>query len=432
MGMFGSLYAVLRSVGAPFGFEKVGALSEYTVALNRLRPKEVKVSGLTLRAALDAVVAADPRYAWRYVDGVVVMRPIAAWNDSGHPLARLVPPVHLDHATGGQAVDALKEATGHPGPPVNAFPNTPPLTVSFDGGRLIDLLQAIVKAHGEMAWSLDGSVSPSSDREHWTFRPSLWLHSPLGTGMAINDALLEPEAPIPPGIFMRGDSGAELDAAAARDRLDMLLPPPVTQIHAKGIAHLASSLGVPSGFEEAGAFVEFVSEPFRVPKEGISTDPQREFMVEVSGLTLRQALDAYVAADRRYEWREMDGVVVMRPAASWGRSGHPLEAAAGAVRLRDARVSEAFDALRRAVESSRQPPALPFGDERRISVDFPGGSVLQLANAIVRAYGRLSWSVVSSEGLFPLEPGKAVWIVEPELTLQAISGGMSIPLSSGR
>ena len=432
MGMFGSLYAVLRSVGAPFGFEKVGALNEFTLAINRLRPKEVKVSGLALRAALDAVVAADPRYAWRYVDGVVVMRPIAAWNDPGHPLARLVPPVRLDHATGGQAVDALKEATGHPGPPVNAFPNTPPLTLSFDGGRLVDLLQAIVKAHGEMAWSLDGSVLPSTDPEHWTFRPSLWLHSPLGTGMAINGALLEPEAPIPPGIFMQGDSSAGPDAAAARDRLDMVLPPSVTQIHAKGITHLASSLGVPSGFEEAGAFVEFVSKPFRVPKEGISTDPPREFMVEVSGLTLRQALDAYVAADRRYEWREMDGVVVLRPAASWGRSGHPLAAAAGAVRLRDARISEAFDALRRAVESTRQPPALPFGDERRISVDFPGGSVLQLANAIVRAYGRLSWSLVSNEGLFPLEPGKAVWIVEPELTLQASSGGMSIPLSSGR
>ena len=66
-------------------------------------------------------------------------------------------------------------------------------------------------------------------------------------------------------------------------------------------------------------------------------------------------------------------------------------------------------------------------------MDFPGGSVLQLANAIVRAYGRLSWSLVSNEGLFPLdEPGRAVWIVEPELTLQAPSGGMSIPLSGGR
>ena len=124
IGTFASLYSALRSVGVPFGFEKVGGLSEYTIALNRYRMTEVKVSGLTLRAALDAVVAADPRYAWRYVDGVVVMRPVAAWNDPGHPLHRLVPPVHLDHVTGGQAVDALKEATGHPGPPVNAFPHT--------------------------------------------------------------------------------------------------------------------------------------------------------------------------------------------------------------------------------------------------------------------------------------------------------------------
>lgn len=430
IGTFGSLYSVLRSVGVPFGFEQAGGLSEHTIALNRLRVTEVKVSGLTLRAALDAVVAADPRYAWRYVDGVVVMRPIAVWNDPGHPLHRLVPPVHLDHVNGGQAVDALKEATGHPGPPVNAFPGTKPFSVSFGGGRLIDLLHAIVKAHGEMAWSLDGSPRASPDREHWTLRPSLGLHSPLGTGIAINGALLEPEAPIPPGIFIRGDSVPELDA---RDRLDILLPPSVTQLHAKGVTHLASSLGIPSGFEEAGAFAEFVSKPFRVPKEGVSTESREEFMVPVAGLTLRQALDAYVAADRRYEWREMDGVVVMRPVASWARADHPLAATAGAVSLSDARISEAFDGLRRAVESSRRPQALPFGDEQRISVDFPGGSVLHLANAIVRAYGRLSWSLVSNEGLFPLdEPGRAVWIVEPELTLQAPSGGMSIPLPGGR
>ena len=428
MGTFGSLYSVLRSVGVPFGFEKAGALSEYTLDVARIGGTEVKVSGLTVRAALDRVVAADPRYAWRYVDGVVVMRPRVAWSDAGHPLQRLVPPVQLDRVSGGQAIDAVKDATGHPGSPVKSFPETRPITVRFGGGRLIDLLDAIVRAHGEMAWSLDGRVSSSPDGKQWTFRPNLLLHSALGTGMAIEDALLEPDVPVPSSVVVRGDASPEPERVSVRDRLDMPLPPAVTQLHAKGVTHLASLLGVPSGFEEVDAFEEFVSEPFHMPERGISSEPPQELTVEVSGLTLRQALDAYVAADRRYEWREMDGVVVMRPAASWQRADHRLEAAAGAVRVREARLSELFDALRAAVVSERQPPALPFGEERRVSLDFPGGSVLQLANAVVRAFGRLSWSLESNEFPFPLEPGKAVWVIEPELTLQTPSGGMSIPL----
>jgi hypothetical protein len=124
----------------------------------------------------------------------------------------------------------------------------------------------------------------------------------------------------------------------------------------------------------------------------------------------------------------MDGVIVMRPVESWRRADHRLEEAADAVHLRDARFSEAFDALRYAVDSVRRPPTLLFGDEQRISLDFQGGSVLELTNAIVRAYGRLSWSLESSESLFPLESGQASWVVEPELTLKGPFGGKSIPL----
>jgi len=36
--------------------------------------------GMTLRDALDAVVRLDPRYRWVESDGVIVVRPIAAWD----------------------------------------------------------------------------------------------------------------------------------------------------------------------------------------------------------------------------------------------------------------------------------------------------------------------------------------------------------------
>jgi hypothetical protein len=42
-----------------------------------------------VRAALDALVARDPRYARQQVGETIVVRPTAAWADESHPLHRL-------------------------------------------------------------------------------------------------------------------------------------------------------------------------------------------------------------------------------------------------------------------------------------------------------------------------------------------------------
>jgi hypothetical protein len=51
-------------------------------------PTRVDLTGLTVRQALDALVATDPRYAWRQFGRTVVIRPAAAWDDASHPLHR--------------------------------------------------------------------------------------------------------------------------------------------------------------------------------------------------------------------------------------------------------------------------------------------------------------------------------------------------------
>jgi hypothetical protein len=90
-------------LGVPLGFEAVGALAERVSMpfrpgpdgakpkpLVSVRPRPLDVRGVPLRHALDAVVAKDRRYAWQLIDGVVVVRPVAAWGDPSHPWVPLM------------------------------------------------------------------------------------------------------------------------------------------------------------------------------------------------------------------------------------------------------------------------------------------------------------------------------------------------------
>jgi hypothetical protein len=131
----------------------------------------------------------------------------------------------------------------------------------------------------------------------------------------------------------------------AADPLAIRMPDDATDADVERIAAIASRLGVPFGFEAVDALAEQVSTPFRQsPKEtrlGRETAIGRETRlgkksrltglsrarprpIDIRGVTLRQALDAAVGADRRYEWRYIDGVVVVRPASAWRDAEHPL------------------------------------------------------------------------------------------------------------
>jgi hypothetical protein len=131
----------------------------------------------------------------------------------------------------------------------------------------------------------------------------------------------------------------------AGDPLAVRMPDDATDANVERIAAIASRLGVPFGFEAVDALSEQISTPFKhSPKEtrlgretaigresrlgrksrltGLSRERSRT--LDIRGVTLRQALDAAVAADRRYEWREVDGVAVVRPKAAWADPQHPL------------------------------------------------------------------------------------------------------------
>jgi hypothetical protein len=182
----------------------------------------------------------------------------------------------------------------------------------------------------------------------------------------------------------------------AGDPLAVRMPDDATGADVERIADIASRLGVPVGFEAVDALAEQVSTPFRQsPKDtrlGRETAIGRETRLgkksrltglsrvrsrplDVRGVTLRQALDAAVAADRRYEWYYIDGVVVVRPASSWRDPEHPL---------------------------SRMLPE--------------GISLFDHVNALARTE-RLQWSLRSETSTILLDGGRVVTVAQPILSV---------------
>jgi hypothetical protein len=185
------------------------------------------------------------------------------------------------------------------------------------------------------------------------------------------------------------------------------MPDGVTKADVETIVAAAARLGIPSGFEAVDALSEQISTPFkhspkatRMGREtaigrasrlgrksrltGLSR--KRAPTIDLRGVTLRQALDAAVAADRRYEWRYVDGVVVVRPAASWRDFDHPLS--------------------------------------RMLSEDV---SLLDHLNALARTEGA-RWSLRSQTSAILLDGGRAVTLAEPTLTVDGPTGSRGVPL----
>lgn len=180
---------------------------------------------------------------------------------------------------------------------------------------------------------------------------------------------------------------------AGDDPLSIRMPDDAADADVELIVEIAARLGVPFGFEAAGALSDRVSMPFRTllptprpasrPGRLVSRRPQR---LDIRGVTLREALDAVVVKDPRYEWRFIDGVAVVRPASSWRDPEHPL--------------------LRTLSE---------------------GTSLFDHVNAIARTAGA-HWSLRSKTSTILLDGGRAVTVAEPMLTIDSPAGSRGIPV----
>lgn len=349
------------AAGVPMGFEAAGRPTRLS--------QPVTATGRKLREVLDDLIRADDRYEWREDDGVIVVRPPAAWRDPLSVFNTAVGPIRRREMQASDAASLMAQLFGVRSDLSSGIGDTITFTVDLpDGGTLLGVLNAIVRAHGTMTWSVaptsGGRPADQSGMAISVFvgRTGIGAGIPLGAGIVTT-----PRGP-QTTTAEQHESLLDMVVGTKRDGTPLLLRS-VFQVK-----ELAAAVRVPMGIETLSAPAAFVQSD----------------AVRVTGLTLRDALQVLMTVDPGYAWREMDGVIVLRPVDAWNDGSSPLFRIVSDLHAENVTVDRAIGVLMARLGDEDHVKNY-FPDTRRISLDLPHGTVLDGLNHLVRAHGELCW-----------------------------------------
>jgi hypothetical protein len=232
--------AFARAAGVPMGLEIAPGQ-----APRARRP--VTLTGMTVDRALQVIAGIDRRYEMRDVDGVFVMRTRDIWEQAGHPLNATVPAVRLDDIRARNASSLVAALLGGPQYRNVEVHDTRRFALNVEGGTVLDLMNATVRAHGSMAWAFESRARDA------TFPYMVSMYSGgFGTGCGVPG--------VPPGDAVNVQSYADPPVSwVARTILDRIVPDAasggplvVNGPFPSAIRDLAQATTVPMGIEFLG------------------------------------------------------------------------------------------------------------------------------------------------------------------------------------
>jgi hypothetical protein len=161
----GLALTLAREAGIPAGVEHLPGNCNYRLPGQEDPGAWIPLIGLTYREALERLSEVDPRYYWVVSDGVLLMRPLEAWGDEEHFLNQPIGEFSLEEGTAAEALDLLwRRLSEWPSEMAPAGPRSFHRTRTDQVGWLLTIeltatsgvlaLDAIVRAHGALSWSL--------------------------------------------------------------------------------------------------------------------------------------------------------------------------------------------------------------------------------------------------------------------------------------
>jgi hypothetical protein len=161
---------------------------------------------------------------------------------------------------------------------------------------------------------------------------------------------------------------------------------------------------VPSGIND-GMLAARIAMSSRVPIvfEALAIDLVSPGTVQqrlvLRGMTVRDALQLLVTTDPRYQWIELDGVVVVRPVVATTDSMNPLNRQIGPIDWEGVTAEEALARTIALAANQAPPPGIEsVVDRKLLSVRVSNGTILDVLLATARAHGEAVWSIPGIAG----------------------------------
>jgi hypothetical protein len=156
---------------------------------------QIDLLGLTVEEALNTLVKLDPRYAWQESEGVIMLRPVAAWVDNKHFVHEPIGPIQFENKAMPAALDLLRPIIGRKsdglGLPAGNTPHSwQEFSVHLAVMSGLEALNGVVRAHGNLHWELS-YCQPERRREYATL--FFWTSDRGGIGTASGGCAPKPK-----------------------------------------------------------------------------------------------------------------------------------------------------------------------------------------------------------------------------------------------
>jgi hypothetical protein len=123
------------------------------------------LDGLTVREALDVLVAQDSRYRWEEHDGIVIIRPIGVLADPVDALNQRIGGLRADRVRLDDVLVRATSAVRRTGVPavLTAVIDSRQFALDTPSGTVLDLLAAAARIHGRVMWSAPAATRGQDD-----------------------------------------------------------------------------------------------------------------------------------------------------------------------------------------------------------------------------------------------------------------------------
>lgn len=154
-----ALWQVAAATHTKIGFQSVEAISSMAGMYHHA---SATIDG-SVDDAVDAAIAANPRYEWHRVEGFIVVRPKGAWNDPANPFNRPVRHFRAERTNEANVLHGISKLI-ETGTYQDAPLTGTPVDFTVESGTLIEVLNKLAESAAIAFWQVGSAPGDQGQR----------------------------------------------------------------------------------------------------------------------------------------------------------------------------------------------------------------------------------------------------------------------------